>query len=148
MTREKEFMAENKKSKIVKRGTIAKVYKYTVTDDNVTTLKGTGYLGNYGSPLKLSAEHLVIAEGITSIRELSFWNNHSLRTVKIPETVTSIEDCAFARCYYLETIVLPDSITEIGACAFDECNGFKSIVIPNNLKIIPLGLFRNCIYEA
>lgn len=138
-------MTEKKKSKIVKRGVIAKVYKYTVTDDNVTTLKGTGYLGNYGSPLKLSAEHLVIADGITSIGELAFWNNHSpLRTVKIPNTVTSIGDSAFARCYALEAPVLPDSITEIGACAFDECNGFKSIVIPNNLKFIPLGLFRDC----
>jgi len=135
-------MAEKKKSKIVKRGVIAKVYKYTVTDDNVTTLKGTGYLGNYGSPLKLSAEHLVISDGITSIGNLAFWHN-SLRTVYLPNSVTTIGDCAFAHSF-LQSVTLPDSITEIGNCAFDECRGLRSIIIPRNLKTIPLGLFRSC----
>lgn len=135
-------MAENKKSKIVKRGVVAKVYKYTVTDDNVTTLKGTGYLGNYGSPLKLSAEHLVISDGITSIGDLAFWHN-SLRTVYLPNSVTTIGDCAFAHSF-LQSVTLPDSITEIGNCAFDECRGLRSIIIPRNLKTIPLGLFRSC----
>lgn len=135
-------MAEKKKSKIVKRGVLAKVYKYTVTDDNVTTLKGTGYLGNYGSPLKLSAEHLVISDGITSIGNLAFWHN-SLRTVYLPNSVTTIGDCAFAHSF-LQSVTLPDSITEIGNCAFDECRGLRSIIIPRNLKTIPLGLFRSC----
>lgn len=135
-------MAEKKKSKIVKRGVIAKVYKYTVTEDNVTTLKGTGYLGNYGSPLKLSAEHLVISDGITSIGDLAFWHN-SLRTVYLPNSVTTIGDCAFAHSF-LQSVTLPDSITEIGNCAFDECRGLRSIIIPRNLKTIPLGLFRSC----
>ena len=41
-------MAENK-GRIVKRGVINQRYKYTISDDGVVTIMGTGVLENGGS---------------------------------------------------------------------------------------------------
>ena len=136
-------MAENK-GKIVKRGVIAG-YKYTISNNQVVTIKGVGELENGGEPLKFRfpAENVVIAEGITVIGHLVFWRNN-LHTILIPNTVTKIESSAFGHCYSLQSPTLPDSITELGRCVFDECYGFDKFVIPRNLKVLPLGTFRNC----
>ena len=137
-------MAENK-GRIVKRGVINKRYKYTISDDGVVTIMGTGVLENGGSPLKLRfpVDNLVIAEGITTLGRLVFWW-HGLHTIQLPDTLVEIEDSAFARCYPLKAPILPDSITELGRCVFDECDGFDKIVIPRNLKVLPYGTFRSC----
>lgn len=131
-------------NKIIKRGTVAKIYKYTVSQDQVMTIKGAGQLGNYGLPFKFSAENLAIAEGITSIGDTAFWNHQEMKTIQIPTSVTRIGSSAFGRCHSLKSPVLPDSIVEIDNCAFDECYGFDRITLPRNLKILPLGTFRAC----
>lgn len=138
-------MAE-KKGKIVKRGVIAQRYKYTISENQVVTIKGVGELENDGAPLqfRFPAENLVIAEGITLIGQLVFWCHYNLHTIQIPDTVTKIESSAFGRCYSLQSPSLPDSITELGRCVFDECNCFDKIVLPHNLKVLPYGTFRSC----
>lgn len=40
------------KDKIVKRGVIAQRYKYTISENNVVTIKGVGELENDGAPLQ------------------------------------------------------------------------------------------------
>ena len=136
---------DDNKGQIVKRGVIAQKYQYTISDDDVVTIKGTGELGNGGNPLRLRfpVENLVIAEGITTIGRLVFWWS-GFHTIQLPDTLVEIEDSAFARCYSLKAPILPDSLTELGRCVFDECYGFDKIVIPRNLKVLPYGTFRSC----
>ena len=131
-------------NKIIKRGIIARRYKYTISDDQVMTIKGEGELENNDQPLKFTTEHVVIADGITSIGSMAFWWHSNMQTIHIPDSVTRIEDCAFGRCYSLQAPTLPDSIVEIGRGAFDECYGFTKIVLPCNLKVLPLGTFSSC----
>ena len=71
-----------KKDKIVKRGVIAQRYKYTISENNVVTIKGVGELENDDEPLqfRFPAENVVIAEGITAIGHLVFWQTHPFPT--------------------------------------------------------------------
>lgn len=131
-------------SKIIKRGIIARRYKYTISDDQVMTIKGEGELENNDQPLKFTTEHVAIADGITSIGSTAFWNRSHMQTIHIPDSVTRIGSSAFGWCRSLQAPTLPDSIVEIGRCAFDECYGFTKIVLPCNLKVLPLGTFRDC----
>lgn len=67
--------------------------------------------------------------GLTSIKNHSFYDNKTLRSVVIPDTVTSIERYAFAGCSNLESVTLPSGLTSIGEGAFYNCEKL-SIVIP------------------
>lgn len=138
-------MAE-KKERIVKRGVIAQRYKYTISENQVVTIKGVGELENDDAPLqfRFPAENVVLAEGITVIGHRVFWNLYNLHSIQIPDTVTQIGNSAFGRCYSLKAPSLPDSITELGRCVFDECHGFDKIVFPRNLKVLPYGTCRSC----
>lgn len=135
-----------KKDKIVKRGVIAQRYKYTISENNVVTIKGVGELENDDEPLqfRFPAENVVIAEGITAIGHLVFWQHYNLHTIQIPDTVTKINGSAFSRCYSLKAPFLPDSITELGRGVFAECHGFDKIVLPHDLKVLPYGAFGSC----
>lgn len=137
-------MAE-KNGKIVKRGIIAG-YKYTISDNQVVTIKGVGELENGGEPLqfRFPAENVVIAEGITVIGHMVFWQQYNLHSIQIPDTVTKIDSSAFGRCYSLKAPSLPDSITELGRGVFAECHSFDKIVLPRNLRVLPSGTFRSC----
>ena len=127
-----------KKDKIVKRGVIAQRYKYTISESQVVTIKGVGELENNDEPLqfRFPAKNVVIAEGITAIGHLVFWQHYNLHTIQIPDTVTKINGSAFSRCYSLKAPSLPDSITELGRGAFAECHGFDKIVLPHNLDLL------------
>ena len=91
-------MAE-KKDRIVKRGVIAQRYKYTISENQVVTIKGVGELENDDAPMqfRFPAENLVIDEGITVIGmrdpEMDDLDGESLEMV--------IDDCI---CRYLRNI--------------------------------------------
>ena len=138
-------MAESK-GKIVKRGVIAG-YKYTISENQVVTIKGVGVLENDDEPLtfRFPAENIVIAEGITVIGDSVFSDQYSkLHSILIPDTVTKIGKSAFSNCYSLKAPNLPDSITELGRGVFSKCLGFEKIVLPHNLKVLPYWAFGQC----
>ena len=62
--------------------------------------------------------HLVIADGVTSIRDRAFYDNQ-LTAVTIPASVSEIGEGAFA-CNQLTSVTIPDSVTSIGDRAFGD----------------------------
>ena len=78
----------------------------------------------YAGNLYLNDElltNLIIPDGITEIKDYTFYNCTSLKSVTIPEGVTSIGNKAFSNCTSLTSVTIPESVTSIGKDAFDKC---------------------------
>lgn len=72
---------------------------------------------------------IVVPEGITSIRELAFYNCDAINSVTIPAGVTTISYDAFYSCDGLTTITIPSSISNIGSDAFSYCSSLSLATI-------------------
>ena len=59
----------------------------------------------------------------------------SIETVNIADTVTSIGHIAFYECSSLTEITIPDSVTSIGRDAFYGCSNLKTV---NNYSVLPI----------
>ena len=92
---------------------------------------------------KTDVEHLVIANGVTSIGGSTFKNCTNLITASISNGVTCIESSAFYDCTSLTTINIPDntSFTRIEDYCFSGCTKLTSITLPVHVDIIGVGAF-------
>lgn len=119
---------------------------YSLTDDGVLTISGTGEMFDYSviSPfdsLRDRISHVVIRSGVTSIGAGAFRNCSKLSGVSIPKSVVSVGDRAFAYCVALTEISIPDGVVSIGAETFDSCEKLRDIVIPDSVRSIGSGAF-------
>lgn len=89
-------------------------------------------------------EEIVWPESLTRIPAYAFFNNKTLKSIKIPESVTEIGIGAFYWCSKLTDINLPSSITKIEDDTFNQCSSLASVTIPNSLKSIGNYSFYNC----
>jgi len=87
---------------------------------------------------------LNIPDGVTTIRDYTFYYCDMLEEVTIPEGVTSIGKSAFCRCSSLEEVTIPNSVTNIGKYAFEYCDGLTSITIPSSVTSIGDDAFYYC----
>ncbi len=157
---------------IIDSGTCGRNLTWTLTDDGLLTISGTGAMNDYGysynaGPWGFGVKQAVIEDGVTSIGEGAFWHCSSLESITIPDSVTSIEQSAFRECSSLESItipygvmsiengtfesctgltniMIPDSVTSIGYSAFGECSSLESITIPNSVTSIDSLAFELC----
>ena len=88
---------------------------WTLTDDGVLTISGTGEMYDYKSSFDppwrsdpALVKSIIIESGVTSICAYAFENCESLTSVTIPDSITSIGDYAFNWC---------GSLTEISVSA-------------------------------
>ena len=84
----------------------------------------------YARNLYLNGElvtKLVIPDGITEIKDNSFFLCDNLTSVIIPDSVTSIGNSAFSGCSNLTSVVIGDSVTTIGSQAFHYCSNLPSV---------------------
>ena len=159
---------------VIADGTCGYNLTWTLTEDGVLTISGTGAMTNFsegGSPWHtkrtkitsvviedgvtsigkyafyacLKMEEISIADTVTSIDGYAFRDCTKLKTVEIPDSVTSIGSYAFYGCSSLTSINIPDSVTSIGGRAFYGCSSLTSIVIPNSVTSIGSSLFYNCV---
>lgn len=110
----------------------------------------------------------IVPDGVETIGEFSFCNNHNLLKIILPDCVEHINDCAFLDCHYLKRIKMPYNLKDIGWQAFsycynlvdiilppkistiyeysfDVCKSLKSIIIPGGLSYcLAVGTFQNC----
>ncbi len=87
---------------------------------------------------------VIIADGVTNIGELVFFQCNALTSVTIGAGVTSIENTAFAYCTALASIDIPDNVTTIGKAAFAGCTALKSVAIGDGVESIEQGAFAGC----
>ncbi len=86
----------------------------------------------YGAALYINGvepTEIIFPGGMTSIKDDTFYNLKSLKTITIPDGVTSIGSTAFSGCTGLTSITLPDSVTRIGMAAFRDCTNLSSVNI-------------------
>ena len=109
--------------------------------------------GNFSNPLSyahhlyLNGEEirdLIIPDGITEIKNRTFFGASNFTTVSIPNSVTSIGGYAFCDCSNLTSIEIPNSVTSICEYAFRDCRNLTSIEIPNSVTSIGEYAFCDC----
>ena len=127
-------------------GTCGADLTWTLYEDGVLTISGTGKMSDYpadtGAPWfgwRDQITSVVIRSGATSIGSRAFCQCNKLTSVTIPDGVASIGDFAFSPCSSLASITIPDSVTTIGKMAF---NGCKSLADGNGFVIV-----RNVLYD-
>ena len=94
-----------------------------------------------GSIIEVTADML---QGVTSIRNYTFYSCQNLTSIEIPSSVTTIGEHAFGDCQNLTSIEISSGVTSIGAYAFNNCKKLTSIEIPNTVTIIRNGVFFAC----
>ena len=132
----------------VKSGMCGDNLTWTLNDDGVLAISGTGGMTGYPpsqSPWAAAKiKSVVIESGVTSIGNNAFSNCSGLSSVEIPDSVTSIGYSAFSSCSNLTSVEIPDGVTSIGYSAFSYCISLTSVKIPNSVTNIGYSAFSNC----
>ena len=87
---------------------------------------------------------VVVAEGITYISNMAFYNFVNLTNATLPDSLTSLGEGAFQQCMALEQICIPDSVEVITNHLFYYCVSLTSVTLPKNLKTIEYSAFNDC----
>ena len=137
---------------VIASGTYDEV-EWTLTDDGVLTIEGTGSTGGYmmtepmGVPwadYRDEIRTVVIGDGITDIGPTAFMGCANLTDVTIPDSVTAIGPMAFSDCTGLTGVTIPDGVTTILDYAFSDCTGLTSVTIPDSVTVIYRSAFAGC----
>lgn len=99
---------------------------YTLDDDGILTISGSGDMKNYSS--YSDSENYTDAPWYSA--------KSYIKSVVIEDGVTSIGNAAFYQCSNMESITIADSVTSIGKYAFYVCSGLLEISIPNSVSTI------------
>ena len=141
---------KNADSNITAQGTCGDDLTWTLTEDGLLTISGTGamsYCSEEGAPwwnYRESITSVVLEEGVTTVSTAAFSTCENLTTVTLPEGLTSIGDYAFLYCCSLNGVMLPESLTSLGVGAFHECGALTEIRIPSKITTISEQAFYSC----
>ncbi len=137
-------------AEVVGSGTCGDDLTWTLDDEGVLTISGTGNMMENeslsGMPW-LNYSHLIssvaIENEVTSISDYAF-NSLSLTDIELPDNITSIGGHAFFGCSSLASIKLPANLTTIRQATFIYCTSLISINLPANLTYIDRCAFAGC----
>lgn len=137
------------KANAAKNGSCGENVTWTLSDDGVLTVGGTGAMTDYANQTEVPWSYgdlkaVVINEGVTHIGDYAFEFAKYITDVTIADSVTSIGDYAFAYCDGIKEITLPAGVTELGDSVFEYCVGLTNITIPNGVKSIGFRSFIEC----
>lgn len=116
----------------------------------ILTIRGKGAIPDYTefnpAPWHTHREsilRLVLADGITAVGNMAFYECTALTAVNLPDSVTAIGTSAFAGCEALETVFLP-KVTTLGDYAFSRCFALSNVTLPDTLITIGGYAFYRC----
>ncbi|MBR3704688.1 MAG: leucine-rich repeat domain-containing protein, partial [Oscillospiraceae bacterium] len=121
---------------------------WSLTDNGVLTISGTGAMEDYTSgvspwyELRSAIKTVVIKAGVTRVGTAAFQNCDALTEVTLPDSVVTIGDRAFYYAGALAKINFPSSLSSIGNNAFYG-TALTSVKIPETLTIGEHA-FQNC----
>lgn len=129
-------------------GTCGDNLTWTLDDNGVLTISGTGDMSDYTNeldpPWDLSTvKQVIIEQGVTSIGDFAFDGCIYMTSVTIPNGVTSIGDYAFRNCD-LTSVDIPNGLSSIGFGAFYSCHSLTGMTIPNSVTSIDAYVFMDC----
>ncbi len=128
---------------------------WTLDEDGVLTISGTGEMANYSitwvnqntqstAPWGAGIKKVIIQSGVTSIGDYAFGDCSQLSNVTIPSSISSIGTNAFRGCGSLASIVIPQGVTNIGSYAFYYCTGLTSVTVPGTVTTVGNSAFSCC----
>lgn len=136
---------------LINSGTCGENLTWTLSDDGILTISGTGEMTNWGWPTYTIAPWnaknvrvVNIEEGVTSIGNYAFSRSSSLISVNISDSVTNIGAYAFNGCINLISVIIPKSVISIEKNAFCECTNLISVNLPEGLTSIGQWAFWRC----
>ena len=91
-----------------------------------------------------SAYSIIIPEGVTSIGNLTFFQNTFLDSITLPKSVKSIGEDAFSCCVNLKEIVIPGRVSSIEKGTFIDCRSLQSVTLPKGIVTIGVAAFQGC----
>ena len=121
-------------------GTCGKNVSYSISDDGVLTIRGTGAMNNFTYKSDISdcpwhgvryaLKKIVVEDGVTSIGSYAFSFDVHVTDVTLPSSLKTIGNDAFFGCHGLTSVVIPEGVTTIGAYAFEQCTSIETITVP------------------
>ena len=137
---------------VVAEGVCGEGTTWTLTDDGLLSVGGTGPMADYDSwwvsppwyDYRDLIEQVVIQPGVTTVGGSAFRNCAALTRVEFPEGLGSIGAGAFSDCSALPEVVLPASLTALGEEAFARCTAAGRVVLSPALTDIGPAVFWNC----
>ena len=124
---------------------------WTLTEDDVLTIIGTGAMVDYAnanaSPWYSninSITRIVVGEGVTHIGNRAFSHCEAATSIFLPTTLTSIGERGIEVCNNLTSVTIPENVKTIGSYAFQSCENLTSVSLPTTLTSIGQRAFASC----
>lgn len=143
--------AQESDAAVIASGSCGGSLTYTLTEDGVLTISGTGAMTNYSynstAPWyanRAMISRVVLSSGLTSIGNYAFYECTKLASVTLPGGVTAIGSSAFQKCSALKSVFIPTGVTSIGNSAFYDCSALTSVSIPQGVSSIAYSTFNGC----
>ena len=118
---------------------VGEEWQYEIHEGEVTITKYTG------TDEELVIPSTIVGLPVRHIAYRAFYNNTSLKSVKIPEGVKSIKNEAFRSCTYLNMISLPSSLESIEENAFGYSESIESIKLYYDYRSEFTKVFKKCV---
>lgn len=125
------------------RQELKKVAQKVFLENTHTIPEGTTSI-EFGTFRNLTAETLVIPEGVESLEDFACSGCHSLKRVELPSSLLEIGYWAFSDCTSLEEVTIRGAVRVIGIGTFRQCESLRKIIFPPTLKKIGIGAFSGC----
>lgn len=136
-------------AEVTASGSIGTNVTYTITDNGVLTISGTGATNNYGtggSPFYNNTDvtRIVIEDGVTQLGYYLFNGMSNVTDITFPSTLTTIGRNCFTGMSSLTKLVLPVGLQSIEMRAFANCTGLTDVSIPSTVSTIASYAFLGC----
>jgi hypothetical protein len=135
----------------VTSGTCGENLTWTLDENGVLTIAGTGPMADYSygdmpswNSYRGQIQKVVMEDGITTIGSMAFYNHTALSEVEFPGTLTKIGESSFDSCYELKEVQLPYGLEVIEAYAFESCTSMTSLKIGSGMKTLGDAAFGSC----
>ena len=129
---------------------------WTIDNNEVLTISGTGRIPDYNDPSSggnntapwygyaYQIKKVVLGSGVQNIGNDAFAGCYGMTDITIPDGVTSIGDSAFDGCSALTEISIPGTVSSIGDSVFSGCSALTEISIPDTVSSIGDSAFSRC----
>ena len=121
-------------------GKCGKNVSYSISDDGVLTISGTGAMNNFTYERDISdcpwhgvryaLKKIVVEDGVTSIGSCAFSFDAYVTDVTLPSSLKTIGRSAFLGCHGLTSVVIPEGVISVGAYAFWRCTSLQTVTVP------------------
>jgi len=117
-----------------------KINMNNINNSSTITYYGDTYIP---STMREKITHVIIADGVTQLRENAFYACRSLTRISgSTDTIKSISEKAFGECISLKSIKFPN-VETVGISAFTYCSSLVSFDLPN-VETIEDDAFTDC----